>query len=359
MSELFGILIVFAPLILVMWLANLAERDRARQMPYENMAIFSYVLVVLIYVGALVVGVALQGLSLMLEQNPTRLQQLGLPVTDLMQNFDSLAIMGAGIWIPSVLGLLLLTPWVRRLAARLIPIDPDSPVHAVALALTMLVVINLIATLGIGLGNLSESIQAQTSAEGGNQSLATNISLWGQQIITALLALVGVGWAVRRGWGQSLQRLGITALTGRRLLIGVGLGIAMVPVVMVVEYVANTLLGVGVDPDVEALTEQLIGPLFNSPFGILTLGLAAALGEETIFRGALQPRFGLIFTAVLFALLHSNYGITISTLVVFVLGCVLGLVRLRFSTSTSMVVHAVYNMALGLIAYLNLSILNT
>ncbi|MEZ4657525.1 MAG: CPBP family intramembrane glutamic endopeptidase [Caldilineaceae bacterium] len=341
-----------------MWLANLAEYNRSQERPYENLAIFSYVLVVLLYLGALMAGVAFQGLSLALAQNPAALEQLGLPITDLTQNIDSLAMLGAGIWIPALVGLLLLTPWARRRLARVIPIDPASPVHAVALACTMLVVINLIATLGIGLGNLSESLQAQTDAEGGSQSAVTTISLWGQQIITALWALVGVGWLVRRSWGQSLRRLGITALSGRRLLIGIGLGVAMVPVVVIVEYVANTLLGVGVDPDVEALTEQLIGPLFSSPFGILTLGLAAALGEETIFRGALQPRFGLIFTALLFALVHSNYGITISTLIVFVLGCVLGLVRLRFSTSTSMVVHAVYNMALGLIAYLNLSFLN-
>ncbi|MEZ4714414.1 MAG: type II CAAX endopeptidase family protein [Caldilineaceae bacterium] len=354
MNELFGILILFAPLFLIVWLANLAEYNRSREMPYENMAVFSYALVVLLYVGALIVGVSLQGLSLLQEQNPDILKQVGLTL-----EFDSLALMGAGIWMSAVVGLLLLTPWARRLAAKFMPIDPASPVHAVALALTLLVVINLAATLGIGLGNLSESLQAQTEAGSGSQGAATTISLWGQQIITALWALVGVGWAVRRSWGQSLRRLGITPLTGRRLLIGLGLGLAMVPVVVIVEYIASTLLGVGVDPDVESLTEQLIGPLFSSPFGILTLGLAAALGEETIFRGALQPRFGLIFTSLLFALVHSNYGITMSTLIVFVLGCVLGLVRLRYSTSTSMVVHAVYNMALGLIAYLNLSFLDT
>ena len=118
------------------------------------------------------------------------------------------------------------------------------------------------------------------------------------------------------------------------------------------------LLGLGADPDVEKLTEQLLGPLFRSPFGILTLGVAAAIGEETLFRGALLPRFGLVLSALLFALLHSNYGITVSTLFVFALGLVLGMVRIRYNTTTAMVVHAVYNMTLGILAYMGSSLMD-
>jgi len=88
--------------------------------------------------------------------------------------------------------------------------------------------------------------------------------------------------------------------------------------------------------------------------GVLTLGLAAALGEESVFRGALQPRFGLILTAILFALMHSNYGITLSTVLVFGVGIVLGLLRLRYNTTTSMLAHAIYNITLGLVTYLGL-----
>lgn len=87
------------------------------------------------------------------------------------------------------------------------------------------------------------------------------------------------------------------------------------------------MLGFAADADVEELTNQLLGPLFNSPWGILTLGAAAALGEETLIRGAAQPGLGLLLTAALFALLHSNYGITLSTAIVFLLGLVLGIVR--------------------------------
>jgi membrane protease YdiL (CAAX protease family) len=137
------------------------------------------------------------------------------------------------------------------------------------------------------------------------------------------------------------------------MLIGVGLAFVLVSAVLAVQAVAS-LFGFGQDADVEKLTEQLLGPLFSSPLGILTLGLSAALGEETLMRGAAQPRLGLIYTSFLFALLHSNYGITLSTWVVFGVGIVLGLVRIRFNTSTAMVVHATYNMLLGMMAALGM-----
>ena len=57
----------------------------------------------------------------------------------------------------SIVGILLLTPPVRRLCARLLPIDPKSPAHAVALSLTMLIVINMLFTLAIGLAPMAGS----------------------------------------------------------------------------------------------------------------------------------------------------------------------------------------------------------
>jgi membrane protease YdiL (CAAX protease family) len=128
-------------------------------------------------------------------------------------------------------------------------------------------------------------------------------------------------------------------------------------VVLVIEALAS-FLGLGADADVERLTEQLLGSLFTTPLGILTIGLSAGLGEESVFRGALLPRFGLILTSIFFALVHSNYGITLSTLVVLILGMVLGLLRMRYSTTTAMIAHAIYNMTLGLIAYLSASMLD-
>jgi membrane protease YdiL (CAAX protease family) len=221
-------------------------------------------------------------------------------------------------------------------------------VHVLALTLSSLVLVNLLVTLGIGLGNLAEQLASQ---ENSNASGIMLISLWAQQIFTALLACLGVGWITRRSGRETLQRLGLVVPSLRQVGLGIGLGLLLIPSVVIIEAISN-LFGLSANTDVSDLSEQLLGPLFQSPFGIFTVGAAAAIGEETLLRGALQPRFGLLLTTVLFALLHSNYGISLSTLIVLVLGYVLGVVRMRTNTTTAMIVHAVYNSTLGLLANL-------
>jgi membrane protease YdiL (CAAX protease family) len=257
---------------------------------------------------------------------------------------------GLSLWAPSVLGILLLWRPVRSLIAKAIPISADRTVHAVALSLIALILINLFFTLGLGIGNLATALEASTEA-----GVAFNpvSAIWVQDIMMALMGLVGVGWLARRLFSPSLDRLGIVRPTWKEALIGLVVGLVLVPLVLLVENLAGRV-GLGADPDVQRLTEQMIGPMTRSAFGILTLGLAAALGEETVFRGAMQPRFGILLTSVLFALLHSTYGLSLSTALVLAVGLVLGLLRHRYNTSTSMITHAVYNMMLGVIAFLGI-----
>ncbi len=352
--EIISTAILFAFLGLIILIANVAEKRRQNNESYRRFAYISYGVLIVLYGTLCIGGVLLQQIAIRLVRDPSLAQQpnsLLMPGVDAVKLVGGFAVYGTGIWLPALLGMLLLLPVVRRLLAHVLPIDPASPVHAVALSYTMLVVINLMITLGTGLGNLANTLEQQAAA---GQPAVTLASLWAQQILTALLAIVGVGWLVRRDWATALQRLGIVRPTWRQVLLGICLGVLMVPVVMLLER-ASSLFQVGFDPNVEKLTDQLLGPLFRTPIGILTIGVAAALGEETLLRGAVQPRFGLEFTALVFALLHSTYGLSLSTLVVFVLGLVLGIVRNRTNTSTSMTVHAVYNMSLALLAYLNVS----
>jgi uncharacterized protein len=346
MSETLSLVTMFVPLFFIVWIANVAEGRRREGQPYEGVAWVAYICVIVIYGLGFITGLLLQLAAFLTVADPSILEGIGEELS-----FASLPLLALGLWLPSLIGILLLLPPVRRLFARFTPLDPESPLDAVALSLTMLIVVNLMMTLGIGLGNLADLV-ASSETEGN-----TLLSLWVQQILTALLAMVGVGWLSRRNWRETLVRLGITAVNGREWLIGIGAGLAMVPVVLLIEYVSS-LFGLGASADVERLTEELLGSLFTSPFGIITLGVAAALGEEPLFRGAVLPRFGLVLTALLFAVLHSNYGITLSTLIVFILGLLLGWLRLRYNTSTAMITHAVYNMTLGLLAYLSAMMLD-
>ena len=79
----------------------------------------------------------------------------------------------------------------------------------------------------------------------------------------------------------------------------------------------------------------------------LLLGVSAGVGEELAMRGALQPRFGLIGTSLLFAVLHVQYS-PIGILTIAALGMLLGLIRKRTSTSTAIAVHVLYDIVAAL-----------
>jgi uncharacterized protein len=345
MMEILTTILMFVPFVFILWLVNLAYRKQVEGQVESAKVLkwISYGLVIALYVGILLLGLLLQFVGFLAP----RVDSAILPAGSGM-SLDRLPFFALSLWIPAVVGLLLLATPVRRLFARFTPLDPHSPVQAVALSYSALVLLNLLATLGIGLENIAKTFEQQAAA---GISFNTLPLLWAQDITMVVLGLVGVGWLSRRSLGSALKRLALVRPTLAQVGIGLAAGLVLAPVVMGLEYLLSRV-GIKAGADVERLSEQLIGPLASSIPGILTLGLAAALGEETVFRGALLPRFGLILTTLLFALLHSTYGISVATLVVFGVGLILGLLRMRYNTTTSMVAHATYNMTLGLVAML-------
>lgn len=341
MLDFLSILFIFTPLILILFFANQAQRLReAGQQPTALVAV-TYIVLVMMYLTTLLMGLFF--LVLDNVQLPA-----GAGDASALLEVSSPLWLSLGLVLPSIVGMLLLLKPVRRLVARFTQLDPEHPVHTVALSLTMVPLIMLGFTLGIGLDALATQLAAQTEQTGDDPfSLA---ALWAQAIMFLLTALVGVGWLSRRSFRQCLERLGIVRPTGRQVLIGIGAAVLMVPLAMVLEAAFNAV-GWGVGQDVESLTEQLMGPLFATPFGIISVGLAAAIGEEPIFRGAAQPRFGLVLSSLLFAIVHSQYGISLATVIVLALGLVLGIIRQRTNTTTSIITHAVYNSTLGALAY--------
>ena len=352
MLDIITMLIVFTPFIVIMLLANVAEKDRQAEKRDSFMVFLAYGFPAALYLLLFGIGIAIQVVGLVQTSSGTDMgaiyAEMGMDADTVNTLLETLPLIGFSLWFPALLGLVLMMKPVRRLIARAIPIDAESHVHAVALSFIAIVLVNMLVTLAIGIGVLAEASQGGSGAEA-----RIFIQLWSQQILTAVLAMVGVGWLTRLRFPDVLRRLKITKVSAREIAIGIGFALILVPVVASFEALGS-FLGLG-NPDVDALTEALLGPLFTSIPGILTLGLAAAIGEETLFRGALQPRFGRIFTAFLFALLHSTYGVSLAFFAVFVLGFVLGWIRDRYSTTVAMVTHAAYNMTLGFIAYFAIS----
>jgi membrane protease YdiL (CAAX protease family) len=101
-----------------------------------------------------------------------------------------------------------------------------------------------------------------------------------------------------------------------------------------------------VDPEgydlMSRVTENIFGNLATVG-GAIALGLSAGISEELLFRGAVQPRLGLLLASVLFTIGHLQYGLTLATLEILIIGLVLGLVRNRANTTICIVIHAGYN----------------
>ena len=352
MSESLLIVALFIPFILILLLANLADKRRLSGEDRSSLAGLAYLLHIVVFGVLTAGGVALHAFGLLFRLNDqlrtemigaVRESGLGSPGA-IEAQLGNLEPVGIALWAPALVAPLLLLPPFRRLLARLIPIDPRSSVHAVAVSYVMLIVINLTFTLAIGLETLADISEESPTGTG-----SLIFSLWVQQLTFAVWALVGVGWLTRRRWLQSLERLAIVFPRPIEIAIGIGVALVLVPVILLLENLAAQY-GMGVSEDVQRLSEALLGPLAGSFLGILTLGLAAGIGEETLFRGALQPRFGLLFTSILFAVVHSQYGITFSTVAVFLVGIILGLLRQRFNTTTCAITHTAYNIILGVYA---------
>jgi membrane protease YdiL (CAAX protease family) len=91
---------------------------------------------------------------------------------------------------------------------------------------------------------------------------------------------------------------------------------------------------------------------FDTVWEWLILAASAAIGEEILFRGALQPVLGLWLTSVIFAVVHMQYGFTLVTVLLLLLGLILGVVRRRSNTTVAIFVHFSYDFILGLLALL-------
>ncbi len=349
--DVISLVLIFTLLLFIVVAANLAERERRRGVTSLPLMALAYGSTALLFLLLFFIGIGVQGLGVLVSEPGAisgatlPFEQLGVDPAQGQAFLTRLPIIGFGLWMPALIALVLLLPPARRLSMRFTRLDPANHVHAIALALTMLTLINLLVTLGVGLDTLAAGLA--DSAQAG-QTVNLLPSLWAQQLLTALLAFVGVGWLTRRSWSETLDRLKLLRPTRRQVALGLAVALILVPAVAGLEWLGGRLGWM--NSDVENLTEQLIGPLLTSASGILTVGLAAALGEETLFRGALQPRFGRIPTSLLFALLHSTYGLSLATVAVFILGYILGWVRDRYGTGTSMVVHAAYNLTLGVIS---------
>jgi hypothetical protein len=311
--------LLFVPFLALVVVANLGE-----QRPWARYTT---------YAALVLSDLALLGLALLFAVTAlmTGLSPGSVPDVGLDPNWPAVA---AACALTALLAALPLIPAVRRGLARVLPIDPASIVHMTALAFAVYEVGLTLAQIAL-IGDLTNLVETGMTLSN------WDVLLSGLPLL--LFGILGVGFLVRRSGRQVLDRLGLHLPNWKQWLLAGALIAGLLAFDWAVSWAWEQLDPAGYAA-LTSVTDQLYGGLM-SVGGAIVLGLSAGICEEVLFRGALQPRFGLLLAAGLFTIGHVQYGLTVATLEILVIGLVLGLVRSRTNTTTAILIHAGYNAA--------------
>ena len=224
---------------------------------------------------------------------------------------------------------------VRVWAARFIPIDPDNPVHALALALAVILFGTQVASIAF----------TDVLASEQHTPPLTIGDLFSQEVPFLVLAFAGVGLWIRRRLTESGTRLGLVAPAWWHVALALAAAGVFFAISLGADWLSHTLTP-SVAGEVDRTTQHLFGGLTDSP-GIIALALLPGICEDALFRGALQPRLGIVLTAVLFTSIHAEYGLSIDVPTIFAIAIGLGLIRKYANTTASIGCHVAYNLLVG------------
>ncbi|ABR54988.1 Abortive infection protein [Methanococcus vannielii SB] len=176
------------------------------------------------------------------------------------------------------------------------------------------------------------------------------------QFVIFIFSFVGIGYGTRRNFIQTINRLNIKIPSIKYVIIG------LISIVFLDKLIWNFF-------DVLGMIIQYINPYFgeqiskqvffestnvetavksvkivsNTLLKIAFLSIVVGISEELLFRGAIQPRFGNVYTSILFSVLHAHYFSIIVFLGIFLISYVLGKIKEKSSTSTPILIHILYD----------------
>lgn len=244
-----------------------------------------------------------------------------------------------GIALSAILSLLFLVQKVRTKMSRYIDIDPENLLHASALVFAvMLVGFSISTAVFADIFSLMEGVSLDM------------VSVIAQDIVFVLLAFFGVGFIIRRNFGETLKRLGLVMPSAKDALISVAFVVAIFFVV-ILSSLAAALLGFGpsFDGDQDP-TLILLGEI--TIVSAIVYAIGAGISEEILFRGALQKRFGILLTTIIFAFVHIQYFDPVNFSTLLGIGLILGYERHITNTTSAVITHSLYDLVIFLIAAL-------
>jgi membrane protease YdiL (CAAX protease family) len=229
------------------------------------------------------------------------------------------------------LGLPLLRPF-REALARVTPLDADSAIDMTGLCMVL-------GLLGFFVGTSLSPMAGDPPEE----ILSIGIvELLVQAVAFVAIAYIAAGYPYWRDLRAATERLGIVVPDPRT----VGIAIAATFLCFVVAAIAGLVsqqFDPGLSESLDEIVDQMTAQVQN-PIGAVVLGASAGIGEEAVFRGALQPRYGIIIPSLLFMMLHGpQYGFNLALLGLFGVSVILGLLRRHVNTTAAMITHALFN----------------
>lgn len=232
--------------------------------------------------------------------------------------------------------LLVLAGWNRIPGLR--GLRPRAPISWLALSLFLLALAHNLAPAS-GTSSVADSVaRPQTTSD-----------LVAGQVPFVMLAIASVGPGVRRGARETLERLGLLPLRPWWWLLGIAAGVAVVKGGGHVYDLVNSFTPADCRLQQQRVFQHLAGPARHW-YGQLAIGIAAGTGEELLFRGALQPRIGILLASLLWASFHLQYtchGLpSASNLYILLLGLVFGVLRTWFGLGTSIAAHTAYDVTI-------------
>lgn len=228
-----------------------------------------------------------------------------------------------------VVSFFFLIRWVRVSTLRAFGLKPRSAVHTVS------------AVMFLGILVLSASIIFLLRGHPGEEVLLRPTDPLFYLLIGGGVALAGAGFLLSRDLRTTLTRLDFRKITLRQVGWSLVVAALMLAVAGLLTHAGSLLF-----PGTFALEERYRLNFTGMPpfLGPLLMASAAGAGEEAVFRGAMQPRFGIIPTALLSAAIHTQYQLP-TIAVLFVIDVATGLIKERTSTTFVVCVHTFYDLA--------------
>lgn len=161
-----------------------------------------------------------------------------------------------------------------------------------------------------------------------------------------LVALSGCGIFVRKNFKEIIQYLGLKKPSLREIFIGISVSIGLIFLSSIIELIFQILFNQPQE------SEEWIKNLITLP-NIFIIGIGAGISEEILFRGAMQPKFGILFTSILFALGHVQYTF-FGIFILFIISIILGYLRRLTNTTTTIITHSFYDIILMIMLFLTL-----